>query len=57
MKKPFDVEKTLNDWGRDGWELVTVCWQIGWSTAYFKRAKTLSDDKSRKVMKEPTYLI
>ena len=45
MKKPFDVEKTLNDWGRDGWELVTVCWQIGWSTAYFKRPRTLSDDE------------
>jgi len=45
INKPDHVEKTLNDWGRDGWELVTVCWQIGWSTAYFKRPKTLRDDE------------
>ena len=45
MHKPDQVEKTLNDWGHDGWELVIVCWQIGWSTAYFKRQKTLSDDE------------
>jgi len=45
INKPDHLEKTLNDWGRDGWELVTVCWQIGWSTAYFKRPKTLRDDE------------
>jgi Domain of unknown function (DUF4177) len=45
INKPDQVEKTLNDWGGDGWELVTVCWQIGWSTAYFKRPKTLRDDE------------
>ena len=45
INKPDHVEKTLNDWGRDGWELVNVCWQIGWSTAYFKRPKTLHDDE------------
>jgi hypothetical protein len=45
INKPDHAEKTLNDWGRDGWELVSVCWQIGWSTAYFKRPKTLRDDE------------
>jgi len=45
INKPDHVEKTLNDWGHDGWELVTVCWQIGWSTAYFKSPKTLRDDE------------
>ena len=38
--KPNVTENILNDWGRDGWELVSICWYLAWTTAYLKRLKS-----------------
>ena len=42
--KPSVTENILNDWGRDGWELVSVCWHFAWTTAYFKRLKSSTSE-------------
>ena len=34
-----EAEQILNDWGEEGWELVSVSWHVVWSIAYFKRPK------------------
>lgn len=36
----LQLEYQLNSWGKEGWELVSVCWHgfLGtYATAYFKR--------------------
>jgi hypothetical protein len=34
-----EAEQILNDWGEEGWELVSVSWHAVWSIAYLKRPK------------------
>jgi hypothetical protein len=34
-----EAEQILNDWGQEGWELVSVSWHAVWSIAYLKRLK------------------
>jgi hypothetical protein len=34
-----EAEQILNDWGEEGWELVSVSWHFVWSIAYLKRQK------------------
>ena len=34
-----EAEQILNDWGEEGWELVSVSWHAVWSIAYLKRLK------------------
>ena len=34
-----EAEQILNDWGEEGWELVSVSWHVVWSIAYLKRPK------------------
>jgi hypothetical protein len=38
-----DLEKFLNHWGADGWELVS--WKRGDGRFIFKRSKVVLDDK------------
>ena len=38
-----EAEQILNDWGEEGWELVSVSWHTVWSIAYFKRSKEKID--------------
>jgi len=44
-----EVEQILNDWGEEGWELVSVSWHFFWSIAYLKRPK----DETAVAAREP----
>lgn len=48
---PHSAQEILNNWGEDGWELVTIFSppDVGGVVAYFKRPKSASETAAGQV--------